>query len=65
MSRNQIRVFFYGLFMDESLLASKGIGVQESTIGYLDGQTALPIPVFQRPCSNALETARSIDNLLA
>ncbi|MCB1747973.1 MAG: multidrug efflux RND transporter permease subunit [Gammaproteobacteria bacterium] len=42
------------------------LGVQDySTIGYLDGQTALPIPVFQRPGSNALETARSIENLLA
>ncbi|MGE0486930.1 MAG: efflux RND transporter permease subunit [Gammaproteobacteria bacterium] len=42
------------------------LGVQDySTIGYLDGKTALPIPVFQRPGSNALETARSIENLLA
>ena len=41
------------------------LGAQDySTIGYLDGKTALPIPVFQRPGSNALETARSIENLL-
>lgn len=30
-------VFFYGLFMDESLLASKGIRPLESTMGYVDG----------------------------
>ena len=30
-------VFFYGLFMDESLLASKGVHPTESTIGYVDG----------------------------
>ena len=30
-------VFFYGLFMDESLLASKGVYPMESTIGYVDG----------------------------
>lgn len=30
-------VFFYGLFMDESLLASKGVDATEPTIGYVDG----------------------------
>ncbi|MEX2482092.1 MAG: multidrug efflux RND transporter permease subunit [Gammaproteobacteria bacterium] len=41
------------------------LGVQDySTIGYLDGQTALPIPIFQRPGSNAIETAESIEALL-
>jgi hypothetical protein len=30
-------VFFYGLFMDESLLASKGIRPTESVIGYVEG----------------------------
>ena len=30
-------VFFYGLFMDESLLAAKGVRPTESTIGYVDG----------------------------
>ena len=30
-------IFFYGLFMDESLLASKGVRPKESTIGYVDG----------------------------
>lgn len=37
MSMNEIMVFFYGLFMDESLLASKGVRPSESTIGYVDG----------------------------
>ena len=30
-------VFFYGLFMDESLLASKGVHVTEPTVGFVDG----------------------------
>lgn len=37
MNTNAVPVFFYGLFMDESLLASKGICPTESTIGYVDG----------------------------
>ena len=37
MNTNQIMVFFYGLFMDEALLASKGVRPVESTIGYVDG----------------------------
>jgi hypothetical protein len=37
MNTNAIMVFFYGLFMDESLLASKGIRPTESAIGYVDG----------------------------
>ncbi len=37
MSTNEITVFFYGLFMDESLLASKGAHATEPTIGYVDG----------------------------
>jgi hypothetical protein len=31
------KVFFYGLFMDESLLASKGIRPESSAIGYVEG----------------------------
>jgi len=30
-------VFFYGLFMDESILASKGVRATEPTIAYVDG----------------------------
>jgi len=34
---NTINVFFYGLFMDESLLASKGIRPKLSRPGHVDG----------------------------
>lgn len=37
MNDDQIAVFFYGLFMDKSLLASKGIIPSDSTAGYVDG----------------------------
>ena len=37
MSTNDIAVFFYGLFMDESLLASKGVCATRPTVGYVDG----------------------------
>jgi hypothetical protein len=37
MNTNEIAVFFYGLFMDKSLLDSKGIYPTDSTIGYVDG----------------------------
>lgn len=32
-----MRVFFYGLFMDESLLATKGIEPSEVNLGFVDG----------------------------
>ena len=37
MNSKMIRVFFYGLFMDESLLASKGVSPSNATVGYVDG----------------------------
>lgn len=37
MNSEEVSVFFYGLFMDESLLASKGIAPSRATIGYVDG----------------------------
>ena len=37
MNANEVMVFFYGLFMDDSLLASKGVRPSESTIGYVKG----------------------------
>ena len=37
MNTKSIRIFFYGLFMDESLLASKNVRPAESCIGYVDG----------------------------
>lgn len=32
-----MNVFFYGLFMDEQLLASKGIAARNAAVGYADG----------------------------
>jgi len=37
VNSEEVSVFFYGLFMDESLLASKGITPSRATIGYVDG----------------------------
>ena len=37
MNTSATWVFFYGLFMDESLLASKGVHPTDSAIGYVDG----------------------------
>lgn len=37
MSANEIQVFFYGLFMDESLLASRGVHASGASIGHVDG----------------------------
>lgn len=37
MSTEQVAVFFYGLFMDASLLASKGIVPSRATVGHVDG----------------------------
>ena len=36
-----MRVFFYGLFMDEDLLASKGIEPSDARIGFVDGYRLL------------------------
>jgi hypothetical protein len=47
MSTNEIGVFFYGLFMDESLLASKGVRPTELTVSYVDGY-GLPSENVQR-----------------
>jgi hypothetical protein len=37
MNSEMVSVFFYGLFMDESLLASKGVIPANATVGYVDG----------------------------
>ena len=37
MSDNDVAVFFYGLFMDESLLTSRGIDPSDTTVGFVDG----------------------------
>ena len=37
MKSEDLAVFFYGLFMDESLLASRGIIPSSARVGYVDG----------------------------
>lgn len=37
MNTELTAVFFYGLFMDVSLLASKGVRPAQATVGYVDG----------------------------
>ncbi len=37
MKNEEVAVFFYGLFMDESLLASMGISPSRAAVGYVDG----------------------------
>lgn len=37
MTTNPLMVFFYGLFMDESVLASKGVYPRNQAIAYVDG----------------------------
>ena len=39
--------------------------VDYSTNAYLDDKPAVAVPIFQRPGSNALETARSVQDLMA
>ncbi len=41
------------------------LGAQDySSFGYIDGKPALPMPVFQRPGSNAIETSRAVEALM-
>ena len=37
MNSESVAVFFYGLFMDESLLVSRGISPSTATVGYVEG----------------------------
>ncbi len=37
MSSEEVAVFFYGLFMDEALLISRGIRPSTATVGYVEG----------------------------
>lgn len=37
MRPGETSIFFYGLFMDKALLASKGVHPAETTVGYVDG----------------------------
>jgi len=37
VTTGQVAVFFYGLFMDQSLLASRGISPSRAAVGHVDG----------------------------
>ncbi len=37
MNSGQVSAFFYGLFMNEALLATKGVSPSNLTVGYIDG----------------------------
>ena len=37
MKSEEVAVFFYGLFMDEALLVSKGVSPSRAAVGYVDG----------------------------
>lgn len=41
------------------------LGAQDySSFGYIDGKPALPMPIFQRPGTNALETAQAVEAMM-
>jgi hypothetical protein len=56
-----INVFFYGLFMDESLLASKGIRPKSSRLGYVDG---LRLHIVERATLLPAKASRSYGVLM-
>ena len=37
MTDDSVQVFFYGLFMDEALLARQGLRPRDAALGYVDG----------------------------
>ena len=58
-----MRVFFYGLFMDEGLLATKGIEPSEVKIGFVDGYGLLigeRATLVRHPDSRAYGTMMNI-----
>ncbi len=63
----EVRAFFYGLFMDESLLASKGLRVSRSAVGYVDGyglrigRRATLVPYQTERAYGVLMTLRAAD----
>lgn len=67
MSNDQVAVFFYGLFMDESLLASKGINPSRASVGHVDGYAlrigsrATLLPDENNRAHGVLMTIRSED----
>lgn len=67
MESEEVTAFFYGLFMDESLLGSKGIRASRSTIGYVDGyglrigRRATLVPDQDNSAYGVLMTLRAAD----
>jgi len=67
MNSEEVTAFFYGLFMDESLLASKGVRVSKSTVGYVDGyglriaRRATLVPDHSNRAYGVLMTLRAAD----
>lgn len=67
MNPEEVTAFFYGLFMDESLLASKGICASRSTVGYVDGyglrigRRATLVPDGANRAYGVLMTLRAMD----
>jgi hypothetical protein len=63
----RVAAFFYGLFMDEALLSSKGISASKATVAYLDGyglhigRRATLVPDLARRAYGVLMTLRAAD----
>ncbi len=61
MKTENIAVFLYGLFMDESLLAARGISPIKATVGYVDGYG---LRIGRRATLVADETSRAYGVLM-
>lgn len=61
MPDSTINVFFYGLFMDETLLASKGIRPKSARLGHVDG---LRLHIGERATLLPAEDSRSYGVLM-
>lgn len=67
MNSEDVAVFFYGLFMDESLLASRGVTPSRATVGYVEGyalrigRRATLVPDERRRAYGILMTIRAED----
>lgn len=67
MNSEEVTAFFYGLFMDQSLLASKGVSASKSTVGYVDGyglrigRRATLVPDHANRAYGVLMTLRAAD----
>ena len=67
MSAGEVKAFFYGLFMVQSLLASKGVRASKSTVGYVDhyglriGRRATLVPDHTNRAYGVLMSIRAAD----